>query len=101
MNRKVHDGTPCSYDDAYSVCFQGECEVFIYIFNSSSQLDVVQFLSPTFALHTAHTGTGATMVCTNPDSDVALIGCSQKEANDPKTDIKKKQPTNMRILRPE
>lgn len=34
MNRKVHDGTPCSYDDAYSVCFQGECEVFIYVFNS-------------------------------------------------------------------
>ncbi|CAF97267.1 unnamed protein product, partial [Tetraodon nigroviridis] len=26
MNRKVHDGTPCSYDDNYSVCFQGECE---------------------------------------------------------------------------
>lgn len=33
MNRMVHDGTPCSYDDPYSVCFQGECEVFIYIFN--------------------------------------------------------------------
>uniref|UniRef100_A0A3Q3ABI1 ADAM metallopeptidase with thrombospondin type 1 motif, 2a n=1 Tax=Kryptolebias marmoratus TaxID=37003 RepID=A0A3Q3ABI1_KRYMA len=26
MNRMVHDGTPCSYDDAYSVCVRGECE---------------------------------------------------------------------------
>lgn len=29
MDGKVHDGTPCSYDDSYSICFQGECEVFI------------------------------------------------------------------------
>uniref|UniRef100_A0A669CUV2 ADAM metallopeptidase with thrombospondin type 1 motif, 2a n=1 Tax=Oreochromis niloticus TaxID=8128 RepID=A0A669CUV2_ORENI len=26
MKRMVHDGTPCSYDDAYSVCVRGECE---------------------------------------------------------------------------
>uniref|UniRef100_A0A8D3DWS7 ADAM metallopeptidase with thrombospondin type 1 motif, 2 n=1 Tax=Scophthalmus maximus TaxID=52904 RepID=A0A8D3DWS7_SCOMX len=26
MNRMVHDGTPCSYGDAYSVCVRGECE---------------------------------------------------------------------------
>ncbi|XP_051793849.1 A disintegrin and metalloproteinase with thrombospondin motifs 2-like [Acanthochromis polyacanthus] len=26
MNRMVHDGTPCSYDDAFSVCVRGECE---------------------------------------------------------------------------
>uniref|UniRef100_A0A673BVE2 ADAM metallopeptidase with thrombospondin type 1 motif, 2 n=1 Tax=Sphaeramia orbicularis TaxID=375764 RepID=A0A673BVE2_9TELE len=26
MNRMAHDGTPCSYDDAYSVCVRGECE---------------------------------------------------------------------------
>ncbi|XP_030602077.1 A disintegrin and metalloproteinase with thrombospondin motifs 2-like isoform X2 [Archocentrus centrarchus] len=26
MNRMVHDGTLCSYDDAYSVCVRGECE---------------------------------------------------------------------------
>ncbi|XP_035034405.1 A disintegrin and metalloproteinase with thrombospondin motifs 2 [Hippoglossus stenolepis] len=26
MNRMVHDGTPCSYSDAYSVCVGGECE---------------------------------------------------------------------------
>ncbi|XP_053296774.1 A disintegrin and metalloproteinase with thrombospondin motifs 2 isoform X1 [Pleuronectes platessa] len=26
MNREVHDGTPCSYSDAYSVCVGGECE---------------------------------------------------------------------------
>ncbi|TNM84399.1 hypothetical protein fugu_008577 [Takifugu bimaculatus] len=26
MNKMVHDGTLCSYDDPYSVCFQGECE---------------------------------------------------------------------------
>ncbi|XP_041864822.1 A disintegrin and metalloproteinase with thrombospondin motifs 2-like isoform X2 [Melanotaenia boesemani] len=26
MNRMVHDGTPCSYDDAHSVCVRGECE---------------------------------------------------------------------------
>ncbi|KAM9332791.1 A disintegrin and metalloproteinase with thrombospondin motifs 2-like [Pholidichthys leucotaenia] len=26
MNRMVYDGTPCSYDDAYSVCVRGECE---------------------------------------------------------------------------
>lgn len=44
MNRKVHDGTPCSYDDTYSVCFQGECEVFIYIFNSFSPFELVKFL---------------------------------------------------------
>ena len=29
MNRMTHDGTPCSYADAYSVCVRGECEVFI------------------------------------------------------------------------
>lgn len=29
MNRMMHDGTPCSYDDAHSVCVRGECEVFI------------------------------------------------------------------------
>lgn len=44
MDRKMHDGTPCSYDDAYSVCFQGECEVFIYTFNSFSQFELVEFL---------------------------------------------------------
>ncbi|XP_019747547.1 A disintegrin and metalloproteinase with thrombospondin motifs 2-like [Hippocampus comes] len=26
MKRAVHDGTLCSYDDAYSVCVRGECE---------------------------------------------------------------------------
>uniref|UniRef100_A0A8C2WZ65 ADAM metallopeptidase with thrombospondin type 1 motif 2 n=1 Tax=Cyclopterus lumpus TaxID=8103 RepID=A0A8C2WZ65_CYCLU len=26
INRMVHDGTQCSYDDAHSVCVQGECE---------------------------------------------------------------------------
>ncbi|XP_039883048.1 A disintegrin and metalloproteinase with thrombospondin motifs 2-like isoform X1 [Simochromis diagramma] len=26
MKRMVHDGTPCSYDDVYSVCVRGECE---------------------------------------------------------------------------
>ncbi|KAI3374072.1 hypothetical protein L3Q82_022644, partial [Scortum barcoo] len=26
MNRMVHDGTPCSYGDAHSVCVRGECE---------------------------------------------------------------------------
>ncbi|KAM9788835.1 A disintegrin and metalloproteinase with thrombospondin motifs 2-like [Neosynchiropus ocellatus] len=26
LNRMVHDGTPCSYSDAYSVCVRGECE---------------------------------------------------------------------------
>ncbi|XP_056269966.1 A disintegrin and metalloproteinase with thrombospondin motifs 2-like isoform X2 [Pseudoliparis swirei] len=26
FNRMVHDGTPCSYGDAHSVCVQGECE---------------------------------------------------------------------------
>uniref|UniRef100_A0A8P4GH31 A disintegrin and metalloproteinase with thrombospondin motifs 2 n=1 Tax=Dicentrarchus labrax TaxID=13489 RepID=A0A8P4GH31_DICLA len=26
MNRMVHDGTPCSYSDAHSVCVRGECE---------------------------------------------------------------------------
>uniref|UniRef100_A0A4W6E7F8 ADAM metallopeptidase with thrombospondin type 1 motif, 2a n=1 Tax=Lates calcarifer TaxID=8187 RepID=A0A4W6E7F8_LATCA len=26
MNRMVHDGTPCSYGDTYSVCVRGECE---------------------------------------------------------------------------
>ncbi|XP_040907946.1 A disintegrin and metalloproteinase with thrombospondin motifs 2-like [Toxotes jaculatrix] len=26
MNRMVHDGTLCSYGDAYSVCVRGECE---------------------------------------------------------------------------
>uniref|UniRef100_UPI003AADB998 A disintegrin and metalloproteinase with thrombospondin motifs 2-like n=1 Tax=Centroberyx gerrardi TaxID=166262 RepID=UPI003AADB998 len=26
MNRMVHDGTPCSYSDAYSVCVRGDCE---------------------------------------------------------------------------
>ncbi|XP_071362289.1 A disintegrin and metalloproteinase with thrombospondin motifs 2-like [Trachinotus anak] len=26
MNRMVHDGTPCSYGDDYSVCVRGECE---------------------------------------------------------------------------
>ncbi|XP_040005623.1 A disintegrin and metalloproteinase with thrombospondin motifs 2 isoform X2 [Xiphias gladius] len=26
MNRMTHDGTPCSYSDAYSVCVRGECE---------------------------------------------------------------------------
>ncbi|XP_072231244.1 A disintegrin and metalloproteinase with thrombospondin motifs 2-like [Leuresthes tenuis] len=26
MDRMVYDGTPCSYDDAYSVCVRGECE---------------------------------------------------------------------------
>uniref|UniRef100_A0A3Q3X460 Uncharacterized protein n=1 Tax=Mola mola TaxID=94237 RepID=A0A3Q3X460_MOLML len=26
MNRMVHDGTLCSYDDAHSICVQGECE---------------------------------------------------------------------------
>ncbi|XP_054902600.1 A disintegrin and metalloproteinase with thrombospondin motifs 2-like isoform X1 [Poeciliopsis prolifica] len=26
MNRMVHDGTLCSYHDAYSVCVRGECE---------------------------------------------------------------------------
>ncbi|XP_068600876.1 A disintegrin and metalloproteinase with thrombospondin motifs 2-like [Brachionichthys hirsutus] len=26
MKRMVHDGTPCSYSDAHSVCVQGECE---------------------------------------------------------------------------
>uniref|UniRef100_A0A7N8X386 A disintegrin and metalloproteinase with thrombospondin motifs 2-like n=1 Tax=Mastacembelus armatus TaxID=205130 RepID=A0A7N8X386_9TELE len=26
MNRMMHDGTPCSYGDAYSVCVRGECE---------------------------------------------------------------------------
>ncbi|KAM9846472.1 A disintegrin and metalloproteinase with thrombospondin motifs 2-like [Aulostomus maculatus] len=26
MNRMMHDGTPCSYSDAYSVCVRGECE---------------------------------------------------------------------------
>lgn len=29
INRMVHDGTPCSYGDAHSVCVRGECEVFI------------------------------------------------------------------------
>ena len=29
MNRMVHDGTPCSYEDAHSICVQGECEVLI------------------------------------------------------------------------
>ncbi|XP_077963245.1 A disintegrin and metalloproteinase with thrombospondin motifs 2 isoform X2 [Gasterosteus aculeatus] len=26
INRMVHDGTPCSYGDAHSVCVRGECE---------------------------------------------------------------------------
>ncbi|XP_067348055.1 A disintegrin and metalloproteinase with thrombospondin motifs 2-like isoform X2 [Channa argus] len=26
MNTMVHDGTPCSYSDIYSVCVRGECE---------------------------------------------------------------------------
>ncbi|XP_076026622.1 A disintegrin and metalloproteinase with thrombospondin motifs 2-like isoform X2 [Genypterus blacodes] len=26
MDRMVHDGTPCSYGDAHSVCVRGECE---------------------------------------------------------------------------
>ncbi|XP_034033452.1 A disintegrin and metalloproteinase with thrombospondin motifs 2-like [Thalassophryne amazonica] len=26
MNKTVHDGTPCSYSDPYSVCVGGECE---------------------------------------------------------------------------
>uniref|UniRef100_A0A667Y3M9 ADAM metallopeptidase with thrombospondin type 1 motif 2 n=1 Tax=Myripristis murdjan TaxID=586833 RepID=A0A667Y3M9_9TELE len=26
MNRMVHDGTPCSYSDGFSVCVRGECE---------------------------------------------------------------------------
>ncbi|XP_029374854.1 A disintegrin and metalloproteinase with thrombospondin motifs 2-like isoform X2 [Echeneis naucrates] len=26
LNRMVHDGTPCSYGDDYSVCVRGECE---------------------------------------------------------------------------
>uniref|UniRef100_A0A8D0AL43 ADAM metallopeptidase with thrombospondin type 1 motif 2 n=1 Tax=Sander lucioperca TaxID=283035 RepID=A0A8D0AL43_SANLU len=26
MDRMVHDGTPCSYADAHSVCVRGECE---------------------------------------------------------------------------
>uniref|UniRef100_A0A672FXN5 ADAM metallopeptidase with thrombospondin type 1 motif, 2 n=1 Tax=Salarias fasciatus TaxID=181472 RepID=A0A672FXN5_SALFA len=26
MNRMVHDGTPCSYGDSFSVCVRGECE---------------------------------------------------------------------------
>ncbi|XP_015258580.1 PREDICTED: A disintegrin and metalloproteinase with thrombospondin motifs 2-like [Cyprinodon variegatus] len=26
MNRMVHDGTLCSYNDAYSICVRGECE---------------------------------------------------------------------------
>uniref|UniRef100_A0A3Q3XB25 Uncharacterized protein n=1 Tax=Mola mola TaxID=94237 RepID=A0A3Q3XB25_MOLML len=28
MNRMVHDGTLCSYDDAHSICVQGECESY-------------------------------------------------------------------------
>ncbi|XP_075939431.1 A disintegrin and metalloproteinase with thrombospondin motifs 2-like [Anarhichas minor] len=26
INRMVHDGTPCSYSDAHSICVRGECE---------------------------------------------------------------------------
>lgn len=35
MNRLVHDGTPCSYEDSHSLCVRGECEVFIWIPNFS------------------------------------------------------------------
>lgn len=60
MNRMAQDGTPCSYDDAYSVCFQGECEVFIYMFNSFS-LGQSRFWIPSQnnELHAIQTVTGS------------------------------------------
>lgn len=35
MKQLVHDGTQCSYKDAYSICVRGEC-VVRRLFNSSA-----------------------------------------------------------------
>lgn len=40
MKRLMHDGTPCSYNDAYSVCVRGECEVFIWFLIFSSLVHI-------------------------------------------------------------
>lgn len=34
MKQLVHDGTRCSYKDAYSICVRGECVVRIHFVRS-------------------------------------------------------------------
>lgn len=53
MNRMVHDGTLCSYDDAHSICVQGECEVLILFLNLLSFVYYLNdmFLSTLFKVH--------------------------------------------------